>query len=311
MKVLSVIGVACLCMSSFVAASEPESCKLVRFASSGSTNVETTTATARLVLAYLGYNTDVKQLTSAETFRNLRSNAVDVFLGNWMPSQTAELDPYLKDNSIESLHANLKGARLTLAVSARTYEAGLKSFADIAKFGEQLHYRITGAQAGSVVNEVLKKMIAENAFDLGKFTVQENDEQMLLASIENSERLKAPEVFIGWEPHPLNTRFAVRYLDGGDNYFGPNGDATVNTLARAGYVKDCDNVGRFLKNLEFTPAAELKQTDTVINLNMNPRQAAKIWLQANPRALDSWLNGVMTRDGKPALAAVKSKLDMP
>ena len=47
----------------------------------------------------------------------------------------------------------------------------------------------------------------------------------------------SPIVFLGWEPHPMNTRFDMRYLTGGDSSFGPNyGGATVYTNMRAGYL---------------------------------------------------------------------------
>ncbi len=29
-------------------------------------------------------------------------------------------------------------------------------------------------------------------------------------------------VFLAWEPHLMNTKFHLTYLDGGDKYFGPN-----------------------------------------------------------------------------------------
>ena len=44
-------------------------------------------------------------------------------------------------------------------------------------------------------------------------------------------------MFIAWEPHPMNMRFDIRYLTGGDTTFGPNfGGATIHTLTRVGYA---------------------------------------------------------------------------
>ena len=46
-----------------------------------------------------------------------------------------------------------------------------------------------------------------------------------------------PIVFLGWEPHPMNTNFEMTYLTGGDDVFGPNfGGATVYTNVRKGYL---------------------------------------------------------------------------
>ena len=52
-------------------------------------------------------------------------------------------------------------------------------------------------------------------------------------------------MFLGWEPHPMNANFEMKYLAGGDDVFGPNfGGATVFTNVRAGYLTECPNVGR-------------------------------------------------------------------
>ena len=66
----------------------------------------------------------------------------------------------------------------------------------------------------------------------------------MLAQVERATTRKEPIVFLGWEPHPMNSKFEMNYLSGGDDVFGPNfGGATVFTNVRAGYLTDCPNVG--------------------------------------------------------------------
>ena len=67
-----------------------------------------------------------------------RKGDIDVFLGNWMPTMEADLAPHRDDGSVEVLRPNLEGAKYTLAVNSSLADAGLKDFADIAKFGDQL-----------------------------------------------------------------------------------------------------------------------------------------------------------------------------
>jgi glycine betaine/proline transport system substrate-binding protein len=80
------------------------------------------------------------------------------------------------------------------------------------------------------------------------------------------------------------------------------------TNVRKGYVTECPNVGRFLNNLEFTLALENEVMKAILDDKQKPKDAAKNWLKANPAILDSWLKGVTTIDGKPAVAAVKATL---
>ena len=46
----------------------------------------------------------------------------------------------------------------------------------------------------------------------------------------------------------------------------------------------------------------------ILDQGMQPDAAVRTWMKANPAALDKWLDGVTTIDGKPGLAAVKSGL---
>ena len=59
-----------------------------------------------------------------------------------------------------------------------------------------------------------------------------------------------PIVFLGWEPHPMNANFSLKYLTGGEEFFGEEG--VVNTVTRVGYAAECPNTGALLKNMTFT-----------------------------------------------------------
>jgi glycine betaine/proline transport system substrate-binding protein len=50
-----------------------------------------------------------------------------------MPTMEADIKPYLENKTVEDIVTNLTGAKLR-TVPKYTYEAGLKSFGDIAKF---------------------------------------------------------------------------------------------------------------------------------------------------------------------------------
>ena len=66
----------------------------------------------------------------------------------------------------------------------------------------------------------------------------------MLSQVARKEKGKDWIVFLAWEPHQMNTKFRISYLDGDKEYFGPNyGSATVNTVSRKGYATQC-NVGR-------------------------------------------------------------------
>jgi glycine betaine/proline transport system substrate-binding protein len=280
----------------------------VRFSDIGWTDVTATTGLASQLVRMLGYQPEVTVLSVPVTFASLKNKDIDVFLGNWMPSMEADIRPYLAEASVEVVRANLAGAKYTLAVPAYLHEAGLKDFADIRRFAAELDHAIYGIEPGNDGNRLVLGLIKSNEFGLGDFRLVESSEQGMLAQVERAITANRPIVFLGWEPHPMNTRFDLRYLTGGDASFGPNfGGATVHTVVRAGYLGECPNVGRLLRNLEFTLRAESEVMAGILERKLAPEDAAAEWLQAHPDALDTWFEGVTTRDGRPARLAATAR----
>jgi glycine betaine/proline transport system substrate-binding protein len=109
----------------------------------------------------------------------------------------------------------------------------------------------------------------------------------------------------------MNANFEMTYLEGGDDWFGPNlGGAEVATNTRAGFSADCPNVGALLSNLSFTLAMENEIMGAILNDGADPVDAAQAWLAANPDAVAPWLDGVTTADGGDAMAAVSAAINM-
>ncbi|MFN0263741.1 choline ABC transporter substrate-binding protein [Tepidamorphus sp. 3E244] len=288
-----------------------QSCDTVRFSDVGWTDITATTAATTTVLDALGYETDVKVLSVPVTYASMEKKDIDVFLGNWMPTMEADIRPYLDKGTVDSVGVNLEGAKYTLAVPSYAAEKGLKDFADIAKFKDELEGKIYGIEPGNDGNRLILDMISKNAFDLEGFEVAESSEQGMLAQVARAAKKEEPIVFLGWAPHPMNANFDLTYLSGGDEYFGPNfGGATVYTNTRAGYVDECENVGKFLNNLVFTLEMENEIMGAILNDNEDPNKAAEAWLKENPDILAKWLDGVTTKDGGDAMAAVKEELGL-
>ncbi len=288
-------------------------CDSVTFSDVGWTDITATTAATTVVLDALGYETEIKVLSVPVTYISLAEGDVDVFLGNWMPTMEADIAPYREAGTVDTVRANLEGAKYTLAVNKAAADMGLANFADIAAKADALDAKIYGIEPGNDGNRLIMDMIADNAFGLGDagFEVVESSEQGMLAQVDRASGRDEPIVFLGWEPHPMNANFEMSYLEGGDDWFGPNlGGATVFTNTTAGFADSCPNVGNMLMNLEFSLAMENEIMGAILNDGEDPADAAMAWLSANPDAFMGWLDGVTTKDGGDAVAAVKAKLGM-
>ena len=286
-----------------------EACDTVRFSDVGWTDITATTATTTVILEALGYETDTKVLSVPVTYTALANGDVDVFLGNWMPTMEGDIAPFREAGTVETVGRNLEGAKYTLATNKAGADLGIANFADIAANAEALDGKIYGIEPGNDGNRLILDMIEGGQFELSEFELVESSEQGMLSQVQRASQRDEPIVFLGWEPHPMNANFELTYLKGGDEVFGPNlGGAEVFTNVRAGYVDECTNVGKLLENLTFSLEMENEIMGAILNDNADPEAAAKEWLSSNPDAWKAWLDGVTTKDGGDAVAAVESAL---
>ena len=286
-------------------------CGTITFSDVGWTDITATTAVTTFVLDALGYDTDIKLLSVPVTYTSMAEGDVDVFLGNWMPTMEADIAPYRDAGTVETVRVNLEGAKYTLATNAAGAALGIDSFEAIAANADALDGEIYGIEPGNDGNRLILDMIASDAFGLSGFELVESSEQGMLAQVDRASSRDTPIIFLGWEPHPMNANFEMTYLEGGDDWFGPNlGGAEVATNTRAGFSADCPNVGALLSNLSFTLAMENEIMGAILNDGADPVDAAQAWLAANPDALAPWLDGVTTADGGDATAAVSAAINM-
>nr|WP_245884319.1 choline ABC transporter substrate-binding protein [Hartmannibacter diazotrophicus] len=292
-------------------AAEAESCKTIRMFDPGWTDITSTNAIAGFLLKSLGYEPDIKTLSVPIGYQSLKNGEIDVFLGNWMPAQQKFRDDLDAAKAAEVVTRNLEGAKFTLAVPTYVAEAGVKDFKDLAPNAEKFGGEIYGIEPGAPANSNIMKMIAADDFGLKDWKVVESGEQAMLAQVKRKERSKDWIVFLAWAPHPMNTKFDITYLSGGDAYFGPNyGGAEVYTLARTGWPEACPNAAAFFKGLVFDIDMENAMMDMILNEGTDPEAAAKSYLAAHADVLEPWLGGVTTFDGAPALPAAKAALGL-
>ncbi len=295
--------------AALLAAPAYATCDSVTFSDVGWTDITATTAVATTILDALGYEANTLVLSVPVTYPSMANGDVDVFLGNWMPTMEADIAPYREAGTVDTVRRNLAGAKYTLATNAHGAGLGIADFADIAEHFDALQGRLYGIEPGNDGNRLILDMMEADAFGLGAFELVESSEQGMLSQVARADRRGEPVVFLGWEPHPMNANFELTYLDGGDDWFGPDfGGAEVFTNTRAGFVDECPNVGQFLQNLEFTLEMENAIMAAILDDGEAPEAAARAWLADNMDALEPWLDGVTTRDGGDAMEALEAAL---
>jgi glycine betaine/proline transport system substrate-binding protein len=274
----------------------------------GWTDVVATTGIAEVLLEGLGYAPTQTVASQQIVFAGMQRKQLDFFLGYWNPLMTDTITPFVESGDVQVLKVNLEGAMATLAVPRYAYDAGLRTFADIAKFKDQLDSRIYGIEPGTGANTGIQKMIDENRFGLGDFKLMESSEAGMMAAVTRAARRNEWAVFFGWAPHPMNVQFEMNYLTQSGDALGKNdGAATVETVTAKGYTEQCPNVGRLLDNLTFTIEQESRLMQPIME-RQNPKAVATRWLKEHPQDLERWLSGVSSFGGQDGISAVKVHL---
>src|SRR5215218_3685163 len=173
----------------------------------GWSDISSTNALLGTVLKGLGYDQKIETLAVPVTYKSLGEGLIDVFLGNWMPAQKKFVDPLIQEGKIGVVRKNLDG---------------VKSVEDLAKHADKFGRKIYGIEPGAPVNQNMQSMIKAGDYGLGGWEVVESSEQAMLAQVERAGRQKNWIVFMGWEPHPMNTKLKLSYLSGGEKTFGAN-----------------------------------------------------------------------------------------
>ena len=205
-KVAAVLA-AVAALTTQTAMADDASCKTVRFADVGWSDIAATTGMASVVLEGLGYKPTVTIASIPIAFAGMKKKQIDVFLGYWNPSMTPQIEPFVKAGDIKVLDTpNLVGAKYTLAVPTYLFDKGLKTFADIAKFEKDLGGKIYGIEPGNDGNALIAGMIKDNKFGLKTFKMVESSEAGMLIEAQRAIKANKAIVFLGWEPHPMNVQ---------------------------------------------------------------------------------------------------------
>ncbi|WDH20246.1 choline ABC transporter substrate-binding protein [Pseudomonas chlororaphis] len=298
-----------LLLSANAWASEPASCKTVRMGVVNWTDVIATSGMADVLLTGLGYDSKQTSAVQQIIFAGIRDKRLDIFLGYWQPAMDKNIAPFLEAGQVKVLdQPSLADAQATLAVPDYVAAAGLKTFADIARFKEPLGGKIYGIEPGSGANTTIKTMIDSDRFGLKGFKLVESGEAGMLAAVQRAINRKEFVVFVGWTPHPMNINMRIAYLTGSEDVYGPNeGAARVSTVTAPDYAERCPNVQRLLQNLTFTAAQE-SQLMVPIMERKTPQDVARQWLREHPEDLQRWLAGVSSFEGKDGVTAVQASL---
>ncbi len=260
----------------------------------------------------LGYRVEALEVSSTVGYQTLQSGDSDAFLAGWLPSQQQSYDAAMETGSIVDLGNNVSGARMGFAVPGYVYEAGVTHAEQLAdpEIRERFDAEIYSIESGSTVSDHLHDAVDADTYGLSQWRLRESSTPGMLAEVDAAKRDRRWILFYGWTPHWMAPAYDMQILDDPASVFGENNGASdVRTIVASTYHAANPNMIRLLDQFELTAD---EQSEFIRDFGLEEGEletVARDWLLANPERIETFLEGVTTRDGEPGLAAVRASLE--
>jgi len=262
------------------------------------------THVARQILEALGYPCDMKSVALPVLLRSMANGDLDVFLGAWVPTMKSLVNPYMEEGKVVEVTTNLDETIYTLAVPRYVWDAGVRSHADLEKFGDRFGRKIIGIEPGNDGNKIVLDAIANNTYGLGSWKLVEGSAEAMMIAVNAAIKKGDWVVWLGWMPHWMNLVYDMKYLEDPLGIWGTEPEV-VKTLARAGLDKDFPEVVKFLRQFRVTPEIQSEWILKFSHDKEKPEEVARRWIASNLGIVDQWVYGVQAADGSRARDVVR------
>lgn len=224
-----------------------------------------------------GYKVTLIPLDNSIMWQSIANGETDAMVAGWLPNTH---EAYLKkyQDKVDPLGVNLKGAKIGLVVP--TY-MDVDSIEDLDQEAQQ---KITGIEPGAgtvnLANETVKTYP-----NLKDWTVETSSSGAMTVALGQAIKKQEPIVITGWSPHWMFAKYDLKYLKDPKKTMGT--EENIETFARKGLKEDQPEAYKILKNFEW----EQKDIESVmldVSNGEDAQAAAKKWIDANRKTVDSW-----------------------
>lgn len=311
MKSWSVSAIA-LCLACagmvFSGAAVAKDAALIRFGVPVWPGVTVKTEVAAQLLDVMGYATEQTNASPTFIVNAMSSGRLDAYLGGWMPHEAGFLTPLIEDGSLEKLTTNVVNPIMGLAVPQYVWDAGVHSVADLDEHADQFDHRAYGIEPGTGVNIALKEAIENDFEGLGDWRLIASSTSGMLVQVGRAIQRKEWIVFLGWEPHWMNTVYDIKYLEAvRDDSEIAHTVSNVLTVVRPEVSVDEPQATHFLTQFQISKDTMGRWIYQITKKERDPVDIAHAWITDNLDVVAVWLDGVKTLDGESAIDAVRAE----
>jgi len=229
-----------------------------------------------------GYKVNLVAVDAGPLYAGLANGDIDVTTTAWLPhTHEAYWDQY--GDRLDYVNKNIPGsARIGLVVP--TYVT-IDSIDEMNSVKDKFNGRIIGIDPGAGIMQSTETAITDYGLDYELIASSSGGMAAELRSAINKEEWV---VVTGWSPHWMFGRYDLKFLDDPKGDYGEAED--IVTVARLGLKDDKPEAYAILTRFQWT-AEDIASVMTSIEGGMPEKEAARVWVDANPETVSYWING--------------------
>lgn len=245
------------------------------------------------VLEQEGYSVTVVQGSHAEIFPKLGGGEVDLLAAAWLPNGHAGLYAPVKDVAFQ-IAPLYDDARFYWVVPRYVPESDVASIADLAKpeIMARMPKRIVSLPEATGLTVSARRVMEAYGLGAAGYELIAAPPAEWLSTFKDAVAAQRWVVFPLWQPQWVNAAFDVRRLAEPKNAYG---DPDTAFLIGHKQLKDKLTPGtlKVLTGIRLSVAA-VTEMDRLVNVEgKSPRDAARIWMAANPDTVTRWAKGAV------------------
>ena len=158
--------------------------------------------------------------------------------------------------------------------------------------GDSVGYEIVGIDPGSGHMQATERVMTE--YDLSDWKVTSSNGAAMTAALKRAYDNKEPIIVTGWNPHWKFLTYDLKFLDDPKQIYGD--EEQIHTYARLGLKEDMPEAYTILDRFHWE-AEDMGEIMIEIEDGVEPEEAARNWVEANPEKIAEWTDGVDSVDG--------------
>ncbi len=277
MKHLFLMGLIALGLGSAVAQDETVTIGYVLWDS----EIASTHVVAAVLQDEMGYDVELVAVDAGPMFIGLAQGDLDVSVSAGLPvTHGSYWDVY--GDELVNVGRNLDGAFHGLVVPDYL---PVHSVTELNDHFDEFDGEIIGIDPGSGLMGLTEQVVDHYGIELA---LVDGSDPAMVAALDRAISREEWIVFTAWEPHWLWAVYDVRYLEEPDGLYGDV--QGVNTVMNMDYAENGpDDVLAFFDAFYWTPD---QMNEVMLDINqggLEPWDAARKWIAANPDVVQSWL----------------------